>query len=326
MKTIAAFLLLSGALSVFVYTEYEPETETVRSPASIPDKYDSLDACKKQDYLWGQIQASQHKELPPYRKFGLFQLMGMSVQKIGYKGELHSDIAPKGWKKYLHRRGAIAKVKFVPREHSYTGVFEGAECALLRLSLTYRVTGKRPVAPGLAFKILRDNAPSANISALVSLDGQEKDFAFFKNPMSNIVPTGNSLGQKLVHKIFRKVTRYPEELLLTDMAGTSTDGQKVQKVVSPRQIFFVPDPELKFSSDEHDVREDFFKIPEATTVYKVYALSDKYRNFDYTEYDDEKAKEFLKHSEHIGDIVTTSEFIASQFGDDGIFFRHELRK
>lgn len=326
MKTIIALLLLTGAASVFVYSEYEPDSESIRSPASIPEKYDSLDACKKQDYLWDQILATEHKELPPYRKFGLFQLVGMSVQKIGYKGDLHSDIAPKGWKKYLHRRGAIAKVKFVPAEHSYTGVFSGAECALLRLSLTYRVTGSRPVAPGLAFKILRDNAPSANISALVSLDGQDKDHAFFKNPMSNIVPTGNSLGQKLVHKIFRKVSRYPEELLLNDMASVGTDGAKVSKVVSPRQIFFVPNEALKFSSEEHDVREDFFKIPEGTAIYKVYALSEKYRAFDYSKYDDKMAKEFLKESEHIGNIETTSEFVASQFGDDGIFFRHELRK
>src|SRR5690606_10870954 len=115
-----------------------------------------------------------------------------------------------------------------------------------------------------------------------------------------------------------KVTRYPEELLVNDLAAIGTDGEKVAKVVSPRQIFFVPNPELVFSSEPHDVREDFFKIPVGTSIYKIYALSDKFRSFDYSEYDDQKAKDFLKESELIGDIVTTSEFVASQFGDDGI--------
>ncbi len=34
---------------------------------------------------------------------------------------------------------------------------------------------------------------------------------------------------------------------------------------------------------------------------------------------------FVKEAEHVGDIVTTSEFLSSEFGDDGIFFRHQFR-
>jgi len=249
----------------------------------------------------------------------------MSLQEIGLKGSYYSDVAPAKWKKYLHRRGALAKVKIVSSETKYSGIFQGAECALLRLSLTYRVTGSRPVAPGLALKVLRDGTASANISALVSLDGQDKDFNFFKNPMSNIVPTGNSLGQKLVHKIFRKVSKYPEELLASDMALIDASGVKAEAVKSPRQIFFVPARALTASSEEHDVREDFVKIPEGTLIYKIMAVSDKHQDFDYAEYSDEKVQELLKDSEHVADIVTTSEFVTSSFGDEGLFFRHQLR-
>lgn len=325
MKTFSAVVLLMlGVISMYAVSEMEIDQSYLRAPASIPENYESLKACHKQDVLWKEAVSSAHDELPPYQKFGLVQLMRMSVQAISLKGDLHSDISPRGWKKYLHRRGSLAKVRIIPRSDKYSGIFEGAECALLRLSLTYRVTNSRPFAPGLALKVLRDGVPSANISALVSLDGQDKDYNFFKNPMSNIVPIGKDLGQKLVHKIFRKVSKYPEELLASDMALVNSAGEKEQTVVSPRQIFFVPQIS-GITSEAHDPREDFSRIPEGSVVYKIYAVSDKFKAYDYTEYGDEKMQEFLESSEYVADIVTTSEFVSSRFGDDGIFFKHQLR-
>ncbi len=303
----------------------ETQNGEPRSPASIPANYEELRGCEKQEVLWEKAVASVHRELPPHSKFGFPQLLGMSVQEIDKKGSLHSDFSPPGWKKYLHHRGVLAKVKLVPISSKYTGIFQGAECALVRLSLTYRPVGSRPVAPGLALKVLRDGAPSANVSALVSLEGQEKDFNFFKHPMSNIVPISAGLGQKLVHKIFRRVSGYPEELAVNDMASVDAQGKRPEAAVSPRQIFFVPHPELKFSSEEHDVREDLLSIPAGRTIYQVRILSEKHRSYDYSQYAPSDVETFLKDSEHVGDLVTTSEFLASEFGDEGIFFRHELR-
>jgi hypothetical protein len=187
------------------------------------------------------------------------------------------------------------------------------------------VTSSKPVAPGLALKVLRDGAPSANISALVSLNGQGKNYNFFQNPMSNIVPVGSGIGQKLVHRLFRRVTRYPEELLVDHMASMNAQGIKEEKVVSPRQLFFVPAANVKYTSEEHDVREDFNSIPEGTRIYELRALPEKHAGFDYSEYSPAMAEAFVKESEHIADIITTSEFVSSSFGDDGIFFRHQLR-
>jgi hypothetical protein len=304
------------------------EPPATREPASVPSNYESMKACEKQDVLWNKIQDTVYKELPANREFGLFQLMAMSKQEVGVKGKNYSDFAPNGWKKYLHGRASIAKVKLVPVAGSrYTGLLQtGAECALLRISLTYRPTGSRPVAPGLAFKIFRDGNPSTNISALVSLDGQGDDYNFFKNPMSNIVPVGESFGQKMVHKIFLSATNYPEELGANEFGEMDVHGNKVATPVSPRQLFFVPGPGLVFSSEPHELREDFAKIAMGTVIYQVYAAPEKYNSFNYLmEYTPENAPSFLKESEHIADIVTTSEFLASQFGDDGIFFRHQLR-
>ncbi len=300
---------MTGIVSAYSLMDFETEETSVRAPASVPVNYDSLKACEKQEVLWEKASSTVYKELPEYKKLGLSQLISMSRQEIFKKGSHYSDFAPDGWVKYLHRRGSLAKVKIVPVNSKYSGVFEGAECALLRLSLTYKVTKGKPVAPGLALKILRDGNPSANISALVSLNGQEKEWNFFKFPMSNIVPAGDGIGQDLVHRLFKRVTHYPEELLVDDMASMNVRGEKVAKVISPRQLFFVPASQIKFSSDEHEVRDDFASIPEGTKLYELRALSEK----DAGE------------SEHIADIITTSEFVSSAFGDDGIFFRHQLR-
>jgi hypothetical protein len=90
-------------------------------------------------------------------------------------------------------------------------------------------------------------------------------------------------------------------------------------------LFFIPPAGLKFSSDEHDVRDDFASIPEGTTVYQIHVAPEKYDDFDYGKYTPEDVASFVKESVHVADIITTSEFIASEFGDDGMFFRHQLR-
>ncbi|MGE0614233.1 MAG: hypothetical protein AB7P04_01220 [Bacteriovoracia bacterium] len=330
-KKVASLALLAavGASLAYAFAGSESDPAYTRTTASIAPNYESLSACEKQKTLWDNVTSTVHAKLPEYGKLGLPQVYSMWRQKISNKRDRFSDYAPEGWVKYLHRRGAMAQVKIVPRDPAhlkYTGVFQGAECALLRLSLTYRPAGDKPVAPGLALKVLRDGTPSANISALVSLDGQGKDFNFFAHPMSNIVPVGGSFGQKLVHRIFSSVSKYPEELLASDMALVDAHGKQAAAVVAPRQLFFVPGRDLKFSSDDHDVRDDFAKIPVGTTVYEIHALPAQRAGFDYTgEYTDELAVSFLKESEHIADVVTTSEFLASAFGDDGIFFKHQVR-
>src|SRR5262249_41732796 len=124
---------------------------------------------------------------------------------------------------------------------------------------------------------------------------------------------------------FKSVSRYPEELLATDLAAVDSRGLKSQTVVAPRQLFFVPAANLGFRSEEHDVRDDFLSIAEGTVLYRIHALPSKYASFNYAEYTDEKVARFLAVSEHVADIVTTSRFVASEFGDDGIFFKHQLR-
>ena len=82
--------------------------------------------------------------------------------------------------KILHTVGCVAQVKFVPVEHNegYTGIFEGADYGLMRLSsaLFPNTANKQSArgsdfAPGMALKFLRDGQPSCNLVAMFSVEG-----------------------------------------------------------------------------------------------------------------------------------------------------------
>ena len=295
------------------------------------DAYDALRGCEKQSRLWDQIKSTDHlttgqRKLPPYETLGLLDLGGMALQSVAVKLNRRSDVAPRGWTKHLHARGSVAKIKYVSvGEHPYTGMFKGLDCGFIRLSLTSRpprapAPGKG-VAPGAAIKFLVDGKPSVNVSALPSLIPQGHNFNFFENALSNIVPRWMSMGASLVHTIFGSATKYPERLNLAEVGSIQADGQVVPKPVYPYQIFLVPgDPQLQFAREPHEIREDFHKIPEGTVLYRVQAVT---KDFDYSTYKEEDKADLLAASVHIGNIVTTSSFLSSEFGDSKLFFRHQ---
>ena len=289
--------------------------------------YNNLSACQKQDFLWKKIQETKHKSLPELSKVGLKQFMGMIGQGVKKKATRYQDFSPKKWPKHIHKRGSMVKAKFVPAEGSKaTGLYTGFDCSLIRISITSKPDKSRGFAPGLGWKILRDGQkPSSNVSLLYTLSGQGYDYNIFANFLSNIVPKGKGFKEKAVHYLFKKVSRHPETLMVKEFAGMNVKGEKVDSPEGPFQIFLVPADNLrnKFSSEKHDFREDLATLESGIVLYKVYGLS-KYSQKDYKKYKVSDIEGRLKESEYLGDIVTTSKFVASEFGDSGIFFRHEV--
>ena len=75
-------------------------------------------------------------------------------------------------------------------------------------------------------------------------------------------------------------------------------------------MFFQPNPEIA-SQLPDKYQEDYMKtiqerVPEGTALYKVYA-----------------SKTPGAAKVHIGNLVTTSPFVSSEFGDRYLFFRHQ---
>lgn len=290
----------------------------------LPTEYESWAAAQKQDFLWNQnILPSTYDQLPPLKKIdvpGLF----LTILKI--KMERLSDEAPPQWKKAIHAHGSVAKVKFVPTPDTpFTGLFKGADYGLLRLSVTGDPTD-RGFAPGLALKLFVDGQPSENVSALVSLSGQGKNYNFFAHEFSNIVPEEKSLGPKFINLIFRRVSKYPRRLYLQRFGELDQNGHKESVPYYPERIFLVPNPKIQFAeSPPHDFRHDLATIKLGTLLFSVYGVApnqggDDVRNATI---DDIEQPAYRQKSQLVGTIETTSEFISSFYGDSRLFFRHQ---
>jgi hypothetical protein len=283
---------------------------TAEDLGSLPTDYQSWKAAQKQDFLWNsRIIKSKYDQLPPLKKIDIVALF---LTALKTKMDLQSDEAPINWKKAIHAHGSVAKIKFIPTNNtSFTGLFKGADYGLLRLSVTGDPSD-RGFAPGLAIKLFVDENPSGNFSALVSLVGQDKNYNFLANELSNIVPIAKSLGPIITNLIFTRVTKYPTKLYLEDLGEINQQGQKESKADYPAQVFLVPNSSIKFPESPHDFRNDLATIPTGTSLYSVYGVSQEEANNNNRQ-----------KAQVIGHIETTSEFVSSFYGDSQLFFRHQ---
>jgi hypothetical protein len=282
---------------------------------ALPPDYLSWSAAAKQDFLWQQILQTQYQHLPSLKKIDVIRLF---LTALRAKMDSQSDQAPPNWKKAIHAHGSVAKIKFVPAGNlSFTGLFKGANYGLLRASLTGD-PGDRGFAPGLAIKFCVDGCPSENVSALVSLTGQDQNYNFFAHEFSNIVPVVNELGPKLINLIFRRVSRFPTKLYLQGLGQVDQQGGVDATPWYPTQIFLVPNPNIHFPEQPgHDFRNDLATIPAGSSLFLVYAVDPDQVG------DSIGSAQYRQQAQCIGDIETTSEFVASSYGDSQLFFRHQ---
>lgn len=99
-------------------------------------------------------------------------------------------------KKLIHSIGAVGKVKFVPSPSSpFTGIFSGANYGLVRLSSAAApAKSGQPLAPGFGLKFLRDGIDSANLVAMVGIEGTPGDWNMFSKDFVTIIgPTDNTV-------------------------------------------------------------------------------------------------------------------------------------
>ena len=123
---------------------------------NIPDDDESWAGCDKQEHLW--VNGAMRTEYADGERPALvpIDVLGLIDSILWKKVKDRTDVSPPGYEKPLHPYGAMAKVSFVPAaNHSFTGLFKGNECGLLRLSVTGD-PADRGFAPGLAWKALVD--------------------------------------------------------------------------------------------------------------------------------------------------------------------------
>jgi len=108
------------------------------------------------------IEATKYSVLPGFEGSDItspINLMKFGAESMDITMERELDYMPEGRKKYIHPRGAVAKVKFIASDLSqktYDGLFKGADFGLVRLSLAAN-PGKIGFTPGMALKFFRNH-------------------------------------------------------------------------------------------------------------------------------------------------------------------------
>jgi hypothetical protein len=291
---------------------------------NITDDFNNWSACDKQQHLWvnGALRTQYPAdEIPAFKDV---DVGGLINSILWTKVKRSDDVAPLGYEKPIHAHGAMATVAFDARPNQpYSGIFKGAECGLLRLSVT-GTPSDRGFAPGLAWKAFVDGKHSRNVSALYTLSGQDDNYNFFANELSQYVSPeiNETLGTTA---LFSLVTSKPTRLMTTRMAKVTQDGTEETNTNAPTQIYFVPTAEIKskFSESAHDFRQDLISLPEGAVLYDVYGTQKRIKHSIIPYFNNRYANARRNNAIKIGQIRLTSKFNLSTFSDGGVFFRHQ---
>lgn len=314
-RPILGFCLLNiiaiGAISVS--NNARERRQNTFEKTALPNDYEERTAAEKEDLLYKQMEATRYSSLPPLQSVNPIKFLMSALQT---KMDLARDEAPGDYQKAIHAHAVTARVRFEADPGSpYTGLFQGAGYGILRISITADSKGK-DFAPGFALKLLVDGKPSENLSALYMLSGQGSDHNFFAHELSNIIPSETDPKSIFSQSVFKSVSRNPTRISVKPLAAIDQTGQAVDKPQAPVQLYFVPDHANDLPKEAHDFREDFIKIPPGVAIYEVYATDES--GDDSGKVDEERRK----GAKRIGRLITKSPFIASEFGDKRIFFRH----
>jgi hypothetical protein len=113
--------------------------------------------------------------------------------------------------------------------------------------------------------------------------------------------------------------------MVNAMAETNQDGSAASNANAPTQIYFVPSANVKgkFSSSAHDFRTDLVSLNAGDDLYDIYATSKSIRTSIFPRWNKRLADDRRNSAKKIGTIKLTSDFKLSDFGDNGIFFKHQ---
>jgi len=208
----------------------------------------------------------------------------------------------------------VAKFHFNWLPNQFTGLFQGADYGIVRISAakqydTTQAAAAGSFTPGMGVKMLRDNVPSANFVAMNQLQAQDS-WNVFKYTWSNHVPCHNlDTALTALSKKFGTVSAWAANVGLSDMASIDQTGNTGASPVFPWSLLFVPNPALQSAfTDEfsQDFKQQLMTIPAGMDLYTVYAQVNP----------NEQAVQ-------IGTMTLDSSFTTSQYGDETLFFKHQ---
>jgi len=275
-----------------------------------PD-YLALSAAEKQNLIWENVVAdTSSADWPSSLALGTIFLESM-CPTLKQEGDQLPTSFFGDRKKLIHSVGTVAKVKFVSNgNHPYTGIFQGANHGIARLSLAKEPSADElNTAPGIGLKFLRDGVDSANVVAMFGVNGQDS-WNFFANDFSNHIAAAEGLSLTLLANKFATATPYIQQVGLSDWGETGEDGELQSAVRFPYKLRLQPTGDITFNDTYHGLfTDDLVSIPEGSLLYNVFAW--------------DQPSELGGTEQLIGELVTTSPMVTSVWGDSSLFFRHQ---
>jgi len=276
----------------------------------------AVSAVTRQDKLadtWAKVSADPYTANTLSSWDGRDLTNPLNLIKFGFSSmdvsfDTASDAMPHGRTKYIHSLGAVAQARLVAQEGTkYSGLFQGSDSCLARLSLAVH-PGSDNFVPGMAFKCFRDgNAPSGNFITMYSLDGQKDNFNFFQNTFTNIIEPPTSFALKIIALIFKRASQCPTWISTKGFSSMDQNGVLPSENVWPIHVFLEPTSAVQFGTTAgKEFREDLMDIPSGSKLWDVYGQ----------EYGRPETRT------KIAEIITQSKFVASQYGDETLFFQH----
>ena len=288
----------------------------------------SLTASQEADYMWNdKIIPTMYGNLPTLTSPGVRDLLTLAKTGFTIRSLTNdSDELDVGHRKLVHAWGAEARFRFVPGKSArgYTGIYEsGSDCVIGRLSMATKPTATTTV-PALALKFFISGNKSENLHLMNSTSGQ-KSHNFFEMPFSNIIPPPDSFAKRTVQTIFRKAAVAfgakdpdPTHLTIEHLARIQVDGTAVVTPKSPFQLIFKPTKAagalMKDATVDTDFRTNLARYPVGQVMYDVYALDEGESPVD------------LPADKLVGQLIPTTNIVASSYGDERLNFRHNMEK
>ncbi|MCO5172127.1 MAG: hypothetical protein M9894_37990 [Planctomycetes bacterium] len=274
-------------------------------PASAPAgaAYEGWLPWEKQETVWRAASATPYATLPAIGGRGVGgsvwdTLQALRLPLLERTFSTASDVRP-ARTKIFHPFGSVARVVYEPvGDHPYTGLFASGAPGIARLSLA---TDEKSFIPGIALKLFVQGRPSVNVHAIPSFDAQEGRDFFLRAP-TNVIPEPSALPIKLFARLASRIAD-PLRRSVGHLAAVDLAGATVREPVAPGQVHFRP-AQVRFpAGGRDDFRTQLATIPEGTVIYAVHAVT--------------------KEGEvHVGNVRTTSRFVASDWGDRVLHFLH----
>jgi hypothetical protein len=279
--------------------------------AYLPHDFESRDAEEKLTILWQKVIASRYPVLPDLRRpagvLPAIRLVGGLLRHGRRTFSARTDVLEPRTK-LSHPFGVVAAAEFRADPGTRAGgVLDGAPI-LVRLSISGDPE-QGGFSPAMTVKFLITGFPSVNLHLTTSIDGQEGDRDFFRDPLTNILPPPSSPAGRLSRPLLARIIRQedPFRMDVDHLAFRDRSGAISYHSKPPYQVIFRPRLTIPPQTAD-DFREALTKIPASSELYEAWV---RYAG------DGPQIR--------AGAVVTSSEFVASEFGDRVLHFHHRRR-